>query len=178
MEYLLRPNQYSQWKARSSYFLKPFTIDVFVNDSSLTSSLEIAVANSYFVNAGLVFLSLACNNCSHFCFKVLKTDTSSDWRRSIVCRGNFKIVTFLNIAELGNQHVRDDHHISLIFLQALHWMYRSMPFFPFDKPFMKNVQLHPHFLICIYPWIKLMIRYCWGVPCCLDLFSLKNYQQR
>ena len=107
-----------------------FTIYVFVNDCSHTSSLEIAVANSYFVNAGLVFLSLACNNCCHFCFEVLKTDTSSGWKRSVVCNGNFKVVTFLNIAELGNQHVRDDHHISLTFLQALHWMYRNVSFFP------------------------------------------------
>ena len=107
-----------------------FTIYVFVNDCSHTSSHEIAVANSYFVNAGLVFLSFACNNCHHFCFKVLKTDTSSGWKRSVVCSGNFKVVTFLNIAELENQHVRDDHHISLTFLQALHWMYRNVPFFP------------------------------------------------
>ena len=112
--------------------MKPFTIDVFVNDCSHTSSLEIAVANSNFVNADLVFLSLACNNCPHFCFKALKTDTSSGWRRSVVCGGNFKMVTFIQarIAELANQHVRGVHHISLTFLQALHRMYRNMSFFP------------------------------------------------
>ena len=94
MEYLLRADQYSQRKAKLSYFLKPFTIDVFVNDCAHTSSLEIVVANSDFGNAVLCFINLACSNCSHFCFKPLKIDTSSGWRRSVVCGGNFKIVTF------------------------------------------------------------------------------------
>ena len=94
MEHLLRADQYSQRKAKLTYFLKPFTMDVFVNDCSHTSSLEMTVANSGFVNAIFCFISLACNNCPHFCLKALKIDTSSGWRRSVVCGGNFKIVTF------------------------------------------------------------------------------------
>ena len=94
MEHLLRADKYSQRKAKLTYFLKPFTMDVFVNDCPHTSSLEMAIANSDFINAVLCFISLACNNCPHFCLKALKTDTLSDWRKSVVYGGNFKIVTF------------------------------------------------------------------------------------
>ena len=140
MEHLLRTDQYSQWKIRLTYFLKPFTIDVFVSDCSHTLSLEIAVTYSDFVNADLVFLSLACNNCPHFCFKTLKTDTSSDWRRSIVCGGNFKIITFHSGAHcrVGKPHVKGVHHISLTFLQALHRMNWNVSFFPIPQTIYKK----------------------------------------
>ena len=42
------------------------------------------------------------------------------------------------IAKLGNQHVRGDHHISLIFLQALHQMYRNKSFFPIPQTIYKK----------------------------------------
>ena len=91
-------------------------------------------------NADLVSGSLACNNCPHFCFKALKTDTSSGWRRSIICGRNFKIETFHSHVHCRVRKptcVRDAHHTSLTFLQALDWMYRNI-FFPIPETINKK----------------------------------------